>query len=259
MKSAIQACLIRTYALVHSTGLLSTDVGEWAFRSAYTGYKRFIEAGHLGPLRSLVRPGTFVIDVGANIGFFTLEFARWVGDGGKVLAIEPEPVNFGRLTRGVSRAGLRHVVDLVQAAATERSGEVGLIMSPRHHGDHRIGDGGLPVPAVTIDDLLAARGWPPVSLMKIDVQGAESRVLAGAGETLRALRPALFVEVCDEALRTSQSSAEDLLAQLYGHGYSAYRTTHERIVEPMTAAQALDQHEKRSYVDLLFLHAAARG
>jgi FkbM family methyltransferase len=254
MRTVIQACLIRTYQLIHSTGLLSTGVGEWAFRSAYTGYKRFIEAGSFAPLRSLVRPGTSVVDVGANLGFFTLEFARWVSDGGKVIAIEPEAVNYGRLRRAVIRAGVSRVVETVPAAAAEKSGHVGLIVNRRHPGDHRIGDGGVSVPAVAIDDLLAARGWPPVSLMKIDVQGAESRVLAGANQTLAAFRPALFVEVCDEALRMNQSSAERLLTALYSRGYSAHRMTDAEILGSMTASKALGVHRTKSYVDLLFLH-----
>jgi FkbM family methyltransferase len=254
MRSTIQAGLIRMYELIQSTGLLSTGPGEWAFRSVYTGYKRFLEAGHVEPLRLLIHPGTSVVDVGANLGFFTLKFARWVRDGGKVIAIEPESVNYRRLSRAVIAAGMSHVVDTVQAAATEKSGEVGLIVNRLHPGDHRIGDGGVQVPAVTIDDLLAARGWPPVSLIKIDVQGAESRVLAGAGETLRALHPALFIEVCDEALRLCQSSAERLLTELHGRGYWAYRTTREGISGRLPPSQALLSHKMRSYVDLLFLH-----
>ena len=254
MRSAIQTGLIRVYQLVKSTGLLSTGPGEWAFRSAYAGYKRFFEAGHLEPLRLLVRPGTSVVDVGANLGFFTLKFAGWVRDGGRVIAIEPEPVNYGRLSRAVAGAGLIHLVDTVRAAAIEKSGQVGLIVNDLHPGDHRIGDGGVPVPAVTIDDLLAARGSPPVSLIKIDVQGAESRVLAGAGETIAAFHPALFIEVCDEALRMCQSSAERLLTELYARGYSAYRTTDEGILGPMTHSQALMEQSMKSYVDLLFLY-----
>jgi FkbM family methyltransferase len=253
MRNRLQAGLIRAYQLINATGLLSTTVGEWAFRSAYTGYKRFLEAGHLRPLRPLVAPGTSVIDVGANLGFLTLEFARWVCDGGKVIAIEPETVNYGRLCRAVVKAGLTHLVDTVQAAAAETGGEVGLIVNRGHPGDHRIGDGGVRVPAVTIDGLLAAKGWPRVSLIKIDVQGSESRVLAGAEETLQALHPALFIEVCDEALRTSQSSAERLLGELYDRGYCAYRTARQGIVGPMTNSQALSETRMERYVDLLFL------
>lgn len=254
MRNAMQAGLLRMYRLVKATGLLSTDLGEWAYRSAYVGYKRFFEAGHLEPLRAIIRPGSSVVDVGANLGFFTLKFAAWVCDGGRVIAIEPEAINYERLCRAVAGARLSHVVDTVRAAAIEKSGEVGLIVNRLHPGDHRIGDGGVLVPAVTIDEVLAQRGSPMVSLIKIDVQGAESRVLAGAVTTLEALRPALFIEVCDEALRTCHSSAERLLTDLYDRGYSAHRMTSEGIRGPMTYAQALREQSRAGYVDLLFLH-----
>jgi len=253
MRAAIQAGLLKMYRLVEATGLLSTGPGERAYRSAYGAYKRFLEAGHLEPLRSIVRPGTSVVDGGANLGFFTLKFAAWVRDGGRVIAIEPEAINYNRLCRAVADAGVSHLVDAVQAAAIEKSGQVSLIVSRRHPGDHRIGEGGALVRAVTIDELLAKSGAPPVSLIKIDVQGAESRVLAGAGVTLEALRPALFIEVCDEALQECQSSAERLLTDLYDRGYSAHRTTGEGISGPMSYAQALREQSITRYIDLLFL------
>jgi len=254
MRAVIQAGLLRMYRLVNATGLLSTGPGRWAYRSAYVAYKRFLEAGHLEPLRSIIRPGTSVVDVGANLGFFTLKFAAWVRDGGRVIAIEPEVINYERLCRAVAGAGFSHLVDTVQAAAIERSGQVGLIVNPLHPGDHRIGDGGALVPAVTIDELLAQSGSPRVSLIKIDVQGAEGRVLAGANATLRSVRPALFIEICDEALRGCHSSAERLLTDLYDRGYSAHRTTREGIEGPMTFAEVLGAQSMAGYADFLFLH-----
>jgi len=82
----------------------------------------------------------------------------------------------------------------------------------------------------------------------------ESRVLAGAAETLGALHPALVIEVCDEALRTCQSSAERLLTELYDRWYSAFRTTHKGIAGPLTASRALRAHKTRNYIDVLLLH-----
>lgn len=253
MKEAFQRWLIRTYGLVLSTGLLSTAWGDRVFRSAYGGYKRFFEAGRLAPLQRLIAPGTSVVDVGANIGFFTVKFAQWVSAGGTVIAIEPEPINIARLKRTLASAGLADVVETVQAAAAEKCGEVRLMVDPVHPGNHRISHLGTPVSAVTIDTLLAARGWPPVSLIKIDVQGAEARVLAGAEETLRELQPALFIEVCDEALRMLASSAQELLVGLNRLGYSAHLLTQKDVSGPMSVSQALEYHQGRSYVDFLFL------
>ncbi len=254
MRGALQRCLIRAYHVAQSAGLLSTQWGDRVFRSAYGGYKRLFEAGHLGPLQGLIAPGTSVIDVGANVGFFTLKFARWVSEGGKVIAIEPEPLNYARLRRAIASAGLDHVVETVQAAAAEKSGEVKLLVNPVHPGDHRISETGAPVVAVTIDDLLAARNWPRVSLIKIDVQGAESRVLAGASKTLQSFHPALLVEVCDEALRLLGSSAKELLTYLSRLGYSPHLVSRAGISEPMSLAGVIEYQLHKRYADYIFLH-----
>src|SRR5580693_4951300 len=107
-----------------------------------------------------------------------------------------------------------------RAAVAEVTGEGLLEINPGHPGDHKLGTEGVPVAMTTIDDLLAARGWPEVSLIKIDVQGAESRVLAGARRTLERFSPALFLEVDDQQLRRYGSSAAELLTSVTAQGYT---------------------------------------
>ena len=97
-----------------------------------------------------------------------------------MIAVEPEAVNFARLQHAIAEAGLTDVVETIQAAVAEVAGEGFLEVNPGHPGDHKLGAEGVPVAMTTIDDMLAARGWPEVSLIKVDVQGAEARVLAGA-------------------------------------------------------------------------------
>ena len=76
-----------------------------AYESVYLAYKRLIEAGPVDGLRGVVATGSTVFDVGANIGFFSFRFARWVGPEGRVIAIEPEARNIASLRRRVARAG----------------------------------------------------------------------------------------------------------------------------------------------------------
>src|SRR5262245_1976654 len=99
MNQLLQDGLIRLYRLVKATGGLDAAPGRRIFEASYLIYKDRLEAGPIGVLRSCVRPGTLVIDVGANIGYFTRRFAGWVSEGGRVLAVEPEAVNFARLER----------------------------------------------------------------------------------------------------------------------------------------------------------------
>jgi len=78
---------------------------------------------------------------------------------------------------------------------------------------------GIIVPAVTLDDLVAEAGPRSVSLVKIDVQGAEMLVLEGAKRMLGKMRPPLFVEVDDRNLVDMGSSAHALVAHLEQAGY----------------------------------------
>src|SRR5262249_7918982 len=160
-------------------------------------YKDRFEAGPVQLLRRWVRPKTIVVDIGANVGFFSLQFASWVTEGGRVIALEPESVNYAGLQRAVARAGLTAVVETIQAAAADVTGQSFLQLNPGHPGDHKLASTGVAVAVTTLDDLLRTRGWPEVSLIKIDVQGAEAQVLAGARETLDRFRPVLFLEVED--------------------------------------------------------------
>src|SRR5262245_20823643 len=131
MKS-FQASLLAVYRAFISTGVLQTDWGRRLFETAYWIYKRHYETGSLTWLRKSVKPGCAVVDVGANIGYFTLLFASWVGDAGKVLAIEPEALNYARLQRAVTRAGFDSVVECVRAAAADSVGAGFLELNPMH-------------------------------------------------------------------------------------------------------------------------------
>lgn len=239
MSPALQSALLRLYRGLSATGLLATPAGRRVFEAAYMLYKRRLEAGPIEHLREVVRPGTLVIDVGANIGFFTRLFGRWVQPGGAVLAIEPEPRNLERLAALVERERLAGSVEVLAGVAAEASGTLRLRLNPHHPGDHKIGEDGLPVPAHALDDLMTRRGWPPVSLIKIDVQGAEERVLDGARQTLRRRSPALFLEVHDQALRGFGSSAERLLGRVAAAGYSLHALGRRGRSPAMTVAQAL--------------------
>jgi FkbM family methyltransferase len=253
MNSGIQNALLWCYARIRDTGILSTGAGRSLFEWAYLTYKSF-EAGPVDGLAAFVQPGTLVIDVGANIGFFTRRFARWVGDEGGVIALEPEERNFARLVHLVRRARLQDRVETLKMAAAERDSTLFLAVNPHHPGDHHLATSGVPVPTAAVDTLLRERGSPPVSLIKIDVQGAEHRVLLGAAETLGRWRPALFVELDEQRLRENQSSVVAVAEFLATFGYRPFRL-HRSGTEPEAdlAARASEWRDRGGYADILFL------
>jgi FkbM family methyltransferase len=253
MKKALQAILLTAYRIVLATGIMRTPLGQRGYEQCYHLYKRWFEARQIDDLRRLVRSDTSVIDVGANIGFFTLRFADWVSGTGRVIALEPDPDNFLQLQRIVARSGRSEVVDLFEGAAAETRGTSYLVRNPYHPADHRLGEHGVPISAYTLDDLLAERGWPPVSLIKIDVQGAEVRVLKGAKETLRRLHPALYIEIDDRALAEGGFSATQLVADLSALGYDMFDPVDGLGGRALDAAAAADRRAVLGYADFLFL------
>jgi predicted methyltransferase len=97
MNPIFQRLLLAGYAVAQGSGILSTRLGRRALDFACDFYKARWEAWRIDLLRPLVAPGPLVIDVGANVGFFTRRFAAWTGPAGRVLAIVPEQVNFDRV------------------------------------------------------------------------------------------------------------------------------------------------------------------
>jgi FkbM family methyltransferase len=251
MRSHAVGGLLWFYERMAKSGLLERPLPRRVFESAYLAYKDVIEAGPVGRLRPAVARGSTVIDVGANIGFFTLKFARWVGPDGRVVAIEPETRNMATLRRRVQRARVQRVVACVQAAAADRSGQLRLAVNPAHPGDHRIAEEGEPVRAVTIDELTADDARR-VTLVKIDVQGAEMMVLAGARRVIETHRPAIFVEIADEPLERFGSSGDELIEALVSLNYTGHTLT-RRGIGPAEAPEALMAKSANEYIDVLFL------
>lgn len=143
--------------------------------------------------------GTTAIDVGANVGIFTIPLAAAVGESGLVVAFEPDPDNAGRLASNIERNGLSNV-RIVQAAAgdSESTIELRLAPDPAFHStmDSREfkGEQQVSIVQTQIDVVWQQEGRPAVSAMKIDVEGAEISVLRGCERVLGTCRPALLVE-----------------------------------------------------------------
>ena len=259
MKPIVQACLLKIYAQIVRTGFFSFSWGRSFFLTTYDLYKLFVEAGDIRSLRRFVKPGEIVIDVGANVGFFTKRFARWVSGGGFVIAVEPETANFSQLLRNLDNSGAAAVVRAVKGVAAEQPGTLKLAVNPIHPGDHKIASEGVEVTAFTIDDLVRKEPAARVCLMKIDVQGAEERVLRGAQETIQRDHPAILVELDDEALRQMGSSAERVVTLLVDWGYGIQRLGKDSPTGRVPVAEVLGTCRNGRYGDWLFVEASLAG
>jgi FkbM family methyltransferase len=260
MARVLQNLLLSLYDRVRATGVLNTSAGRAAFEYAYHMYKVRYEARDMALLRPYVAPDTWVIDVGANIGFFTQPFAQWVSGSGRVIALEPEDTNARQLQRRLTQARLVQKVECIQAAVSDTPGEALFMLNPAHPGDHKLDTGsgqGVLVPVTTIDTLVAERQTPHVSLIKVDVQGAEMHVLRGAEHTLQTQHPVLYLELDDQGLRQFGSHAGALLEWCAARGYASHIITQQTVSPPLPVETVVGHAQEQGYIDVLMLPAAA--
>lgn len=172
------------------------------------------------------RPGDTVLDVGAHIGYYTLLLARAVGPTGKVLAFEPDPLNFALLRRNVEMNGYANV-ELFNCAVSDRCGRAQLYRSTDNAGDHRLHKSpevrnAVEVETVTMDEVFRDREVR-TDFIKVDVQGSEGAVLEGmAGLLARLSRVKMIVEFWPAGMARAGYGAERLLARLTGLGFRVY-------------------------------------
>jgi FkbM family methyltransferase len=173
-------------------------------------------------VREHVKPGDAVLDIGANIGYFTLLMARLVGEEGSVIAVEPDADNCRLLAKNIEANGYRNV-RVVQKAVAGSSGHVTLFRSLRSGAQHSIGGDGEPVevPAIALDDLAAAHGRP-VGFMKIDIEGAEMIALRGGSALLSQPGLKIMIEFNPTALARLGEDPADLPRLLLDHGFTLH-------------------------------------
>lgn len=170
-----------------------------------------------------------VVDIGANVGLYSLYAVAYGPPDMRVLAVEPNRPLVDQLVVNVEANALP--IDVVRAAVSDQLGEVELHVGRSDlvssleaaHVDRYGGAAHVErVPAVTLDGLLAERGVVP-DLVKIDVEGHELGVLAGAGETLQQARPVVFIEATPE----TAGAVRDVMLE---HGYSGRRLADSDLV-----------------------------
>jgi FkbM family methyltransferase len=181
------------------------------------------EAVEIECARTLACEGTLTIDVGANVGLFTVPLGLAVGPAGRVLAIEPSPDNLAQLAHNIRLNDL-HNVDVHGIALASEPGEVVLRLGadPAFHSTtevvkSRAGEESVVVRADTLDSVWDGAGASEVSFLKIDTEGGELAILEGATRLLEAWRPPILLEAKE---RDRVRELDDLLG---ARGYSRTR------------------------------------
>ena len=210
---------------------ITVDRKDWLGRHVYISGE--YEPATAKVIETLAQPGDTILDIGANIGYFALLASRCVGPSGKVHAFEPVPSTRQHLLCNIRLNEASNIV-VHEEAVSEAMGELEFWEGPAdHRGTSSFrplqnASGILKVRTDRLDHLLPAE--ERVALAKIDVEGAECRVLKGMRNCLERDKPDLVIEVTDSYLRTLGDSAAELRKMLYELGYQMYVIGNECLV-----------------------------
>jgi FkbM family methyltransferase len=199
----------------------------------------------------LIEPGMVVVDGGANVGCFTMLAAKLVGERGHVYAFEPVPENFELLSRGIELNGYANVT-ATRCAISDRVGIETLHLDRSNFGAPsfqatNVADrgGAVEAPTVTLDGFLSDKGGR-VDVIKLDTQGAEGLVLAGAERALESDGLRVVMEFWPAGLRNTGTDPAALLRSLRERGFElAWLDERSGEVGPAEDAAVIADCERR--------------
>jgi FkbM family methyltransferase len=163
------------------------------------------EPASLLTMKRLLPCGGVFLDIGANVGLYSLIASRWVGPDGRVFSFEPSEREYRHLRKHVELNHLANVATM-QQAVVDREGRFDLLVAAFPHAGHNTLTGGFvydgvgashvePVEGVTLDRFASLAQLDRIDLVKADVEGGELALLGGAANVLRQQRPSWIVEV----------------------------------------------------------------
>jgi FkbM family methyltransferase len=177
----------------------------------------------MAALHSLVTPGQIVVDIGANVGFYTKRLSHLVGPSGRVLSFEPISENFKILDRVVRKGHLANV-QLFSFALDREAGVQEMVIPDRSDftGFYQARLAGSQdfgrrqqVIVTSLDQLWNDRALPPINFIKCDAEGNELRILQGGIELLKRSHPSLLLEI-------QPRTSADVFDLLHGLGYKSF-------------------------------------
>jgi FkbM family methyltransferase len=184
-----------TVVKVHNIYYVLTCVSDYLYE-VVPGYEEYA----FKRLTELVEPGAVFIDIdiGAHIGRYTFPIAKLVGEDGIVIAIELDPVSFRALIRGIELNKFKNVVAL-NVALGDRNGSTILCQEYATAASSIVERGKcrsfVEVPMETLDNIVKKLKISRIDVVKIDVEGAEIKVLRGMVDTIKRFKPYMLVEI----------------------------------------------------------------
>ncbi len=197
-------------------------IGDWVQENIF--FLGEYEGAELQFVEKSLREGDVFIDIGANIGLYTLHASSWVGTGGKVIAFEPLPQNYQSLNNNISINNGENIVS-ENLAVADSKGEIEIFYNDMDANSGMASaylteySGSEKIDAVSLDQYLLQHPVEKIDFIKMDIEGGEYKALLGMKSTLVDYSPILLIELNEEVLSKTSHSNVDILNFLIGLGY----------------------------------------
>jgi FkbM family methyltransferase len=202
----------------------------WLYQPLYAIFKRRQDKHEIELFNRLVKKGDTVLDIGANIGFYSKLFSTLVGETGIVHAFEPDRTNFQHLTSFTQTC---RNLNRYQKAVSHKTEVIRIYTSKLLNVDHRtypIDDyeNCYEIEAIALDDWLER--LPTIHLIKMDIQGYELRAMEGMRQLIKRDAPILFLEFWPQGLNAARTDPREFLKHLSSSGYDIKMMTEQELV-----------------------------
>lgn len=208
-------------------------------------------------VKNKINKGDVVIDLGANIGYYTLLFADLVGPSGKVFAFEPEPKSFELLKKNVEINGYKNVT-LIPKAISQTTGKIRLHVSQDNLGTHSISkiyyvkNNFIDIDSITLDDFVN-ECEKNIDFIKMDIEGAEFDVLKGGVNLLKnSTNLKILTEFAPHMIKDFGSPTE-FLDFFVNNGFKIYDIKNKnQMIDPKNLSQLLLEYptSKKKHTNL---------
>lgn len=203
-----------------------------------------------------IKSGMTVIDIGANIGYYSLLAAKGAGPEGKIYSFEPDPHNYSVLRKNIEVNGFTNITAIPKALSRQK-GFVDLYCDESNFGAHTLASeniqvrlwASIKVETLRLDDFLQERGISRVDFIKMDVQGAEGLVLEAAVKTLMSPGLKVLMEFWPAGLRNLKTDPLELLRRI-ALNFDVSIVENNSDLLSLDPEKILKIAENRCYVDL---------
>ena len=178
-------------------------------------------------VKKKVKKGDVVLDIGANIGYFTLIFAKLVGEEGKVFSFEPDPTNFALLKKNIKINGYKNIIP-IQKAVSNKTSKIKLHLSKSNYANHTIYDKkhnhkSIDVNVIKLDDYFNTYKGK-IDFVKIDTEGVEEKVIKGMPNILNKNKNLkILSEFWVHGMDQAGIKPENFLKSLIKHNFEMYK------------------------------------